>query len=143
MPTAVIDGIVTRYELVGSGPPLRQPTRACSNFCAGSDCDVQESCGLGRDVSRFLIAVIRTIALRLFARVRFWGALPFGRAAPITQANDIIGIGGLRFRDRFGHGPASTRPFEGLALDREFGGPFCCASCEPRDRPIADSGSSQ
>lgn len=39
---------------------------------------------LGRDVSRSIIAVIRTIVLRLFAGRTFGGALPFGQASPVA-----------------------------------------------------------
>ena len=76
-------------------------------FCAA--CSYNESMDaytLGRDVSRSIIAVIRTIVLRLFAGRRFGGALPFGQASPVAQANDVIGIGGLCVRDRFDHDAA-------------------------------------
>jgi pimeloyl-ACP methyl ester carboxylesterase len=100
-----------RNRPIGTPPskrrPKRRPTRACSNFCAA--CSYDESMGayaLGRDVSRSIIAVIRTIVLRLFAGRTFGGALSFGRASPVAQANDVIGIGGLCVRDRFGHDSA-------------------------------------
>jgi len=63
-------------------------------------------CASGWDVSRSIIAVARTIAFRLIAGGNLGGAPPFGGASPVAQANDIIGIGGLRLRDRFGHDAA-------------------------------------
>src|SRR6516164_3471845 len=53
----------------------------------------------GRDVARSITAVVRTLALRLVTRWRIGGALPFGRVAPVAQANDIVGIGAPRFGD--------------------------------------------
>jgi hypothetical protein len=53
------------------------------------------------DVARVVITATRTIALRPIARLG--GKLPLGRASPVAQANNIIGIDGLRIRDRFGY----------------------------------------
>jgi hypothetical protein len=50
MPAAIIDGIVTRYEVVGSGPPLLMYApggfHASSNFCAAFSYDASMTVAL-------------------------------------------------------------------------------------------------